>query len=75
MLPFQSSLLRLNYVKILLLSFGALLFGVLFAGVLMPKIIRMAMKMVRQSILIDEIVKFYDLKKNFSFHSLNGLIA
>ena len=60
MLPFQNSLVRMNYVKILLLSFGALIFGVLFAGFLMPKIIRTAMKMVWQLILIDEIVKFYE---------------
>ena len=60
MLPFQNSLVRMNYVKILLLSFGALAFGVLFAGFLMPKIIRMAMKMVWQLIQIDEILKFYE---------------
>lgn len=43
----QNLLMRVNYTKILLLSFLAIVVGLGFAGFLLPKIIRLGMRMVK----------------------------
>lgn len=45
MVPAPGLLQQVNYKKILVLSFLSIVFGIGFAGFLMPKIIRMAMRM------------------------------
>lgn len=45
MLPAQNVFIQVNYKKVLVFSFLAIVFGFGFAGFLMPKIIRFAMRL------------------------------